>query len=390
MSPAGQSWRREAPPVFVTDSEERSSLGVLRGLARAGYRVVAIGSERFAPARWSRLRTAGHRLPAPGDDPERFVAGLAGLAGAEGCLTILPGSDAALVALSERREALAPAVRLGLPPHEDVLRVLDKRALFAQAPAAGLLAPETVPCDGADAAVAAAAAMGYPVVVKPWRSLVDSGGRLAHRPSRLAPDEDSVRGLIAGFGGRGLVQRVVRGNPVSCSGTLAGGELLGFAMSRYLRTWPPEGGNVAAAESVVPPDGVAGAVGRLVGGLGWQGIFELELMEDAGGGLTAIDLNPRAFGSISLPLAAGASLAALWCDWLGGHPPAPVVAAPGHRYRWEDGDARHLLRQARRGRLGAAAAVLRPRPGTVHAYFSARDPLPFLARALYLARRVFR
>ena len=30
LSPAVPSWRREAPPVFVTDSEERSSLGTLR------------------------------------------------------------------------------------------------------------------------------------------------------------------------------------------------------------------------------------------------------------------------------------------------------------------------------------------------------------------------
>ena len=46
---------------------------------------------------------------------------------------------------------------------------------------------------------------------------------------------------------------MVRGSPLSCSGTLAGGELLGFGMSRYLSTWPPEGGNVSYAQTVVPP-----------------------------------------------------------------------------------------------------------------------------------------
>jgi hypothetical protein len=58
-------------------------------------------------------------------------------------------------------------------------------------------------------------------------------------------------------------------------------------------------------------------------------------------------------------------------------------------YRWEDADARHFLSQLKRGRLLAAAAVLRPHRHTVHAYFRWRDPGPLLARLLYMVRKVF-
>jgi hypothetical protein len=57
------------------------------------------------------------------------------------------------------------------------------------------------------------------------------------------------------------------------------------------------------------------------------------------------------------------------------------------RYRWEDADARHLVWQLRRGRLRAAAAVIRPRRRVVHAYFWRRDPGPLFARLLFMARQ---
>ena len=47
---------------------------------------------------------------------------------------------------------------------------------------------------------------------------------------------------------------------------------------RYLRTWPPEAGNAALTETVAVPAELAERVGALVAALGWEGIFELELV----------------------------------------------------------------------------------------------------------------
>jgi predicted ATP-grasp superfamily ATP-dependent carboligase len=126
-------------------------------------------------------------------------------------------------------------------------------------------------------------------------------------------------------------------------------------------------------------------VEALVAGIGWRGLFQLQLIEGTDGVPRAIDFNPRLFGSMSIATAAGAPLAALWCDWLLGREPAAVTGRAGVHYRMDDMDLRHALWLARERQLPAAARALLPRRGTTHAYFAARDPLPLVLRAVELA-----
>ena len=126
-----------------------------------------------------------------------------------------------------------------------------------------------------------------------------------------------------------------------------------------------------------------------MGDIGWQGIFELELIRTAPERFVPIDLNPRPYGSLALAASAGVALPALWCGWLLDRDPrppapesAPVRARPGYRYRWEDADLRNVASCLRRGRLGAALRAARPRRRVTHAYFRLRDPLPLLVRGL--------
>jgi predicted ATP-grasp superfamily ATP-dependent carboligase len=130
-------------------------------------------------------------------------------------------------------------------------------------------------------------------------------------------------------------------------------------------------------------------VDALVRRLGWCGIFELELLELRSGGFVPIDFNPRPFGWMTLAVRAGANLPAIWLECLCGAEPKRSIASAGFRYRWEEGDLRHLLWQLRRGRL-RAAVVLAPRRRVVHAHFELRDPAPLAAEALDVARRGLR
>jgi predicted ATP-grasp superfamily ATP-dependent carboligase len=184
-----------------------------------------------------------------------------------------------------------------------------------------------------------------------------------------------------------VVQRFERAPFVSCTGVVADGRLLALTFSRVARLWPPGAGMHAFSETVAPPDGLPERVRALLGSLGWQGIFQLQLLELADGRLAVIDLNPRVFASIALDADAGANLAAVWCDWLLGRDPAPVTARPARRYRWEEGDLCHFAWQLRHRRLRAAAGVLLPHRRVTHAWFRATDPGPLLARGLNLAFR---
>ena len=71
------------------------------------------------------------------------------------------------------------------------------------------------------------------------------------------------------------------------------------------------------SETVAPPAGIPSRVRALLGELGWQGIFQLQMLERPDGGFAVIDLNARLFASIALDNRAGANLAAIWCEWLG-------------------------------------------------------------------------
>ena len=373
--------------VVVTDAEERAALGACRGLTSAGYRVCAVARLRPAATHWSRACAERVTLPDPRVSVERFVAGLEGLLRSRPYDVLIPGSDAAVVVLSENRERLEPWTTLGLPSREAVRRSVDKLALLEAAADAGLAAPTSRGCAGLEEARAAAAEVGFPVVLKPTQSFAAVNGGLHQQGVVVAADDEALAAAVPALAAPFVVQRFEHARFVSCTGVVADGRLLALATSRVARLWPPGAGMHAFAETVANPDGLSDRVLTLLGLLGWQGIFQLQMLELADGRLAVIDLHPRVFASIALDIDAGANLAAVWCDWLLGRDPAPVTARPARRYRWEEGDLCNFAWQLRHRRLRAAAGVLLPHRRVTHAWFRATDPGPLLARGFNLASR---
>lgn len=378
------------PRVVITDAEERAVLGACRGLATAGYRISAVARHRAAPTHWSRACSERFLLPDPRDDARAFVAGLEDLLDRGDYATLIPGSDGSLLAISEDRDRLEQLTRLGLPSRETVRQSMDKLLLHQVAAGAGLTPPPSRSCAGLADGAAAAAELGYPVVLKPTRSFSKAGEGLVQQGVTLVENEAALPGAIERYSTPVILQRFEQARFLSCTGVIAGGRLLALTTSRVPRLWPPIAGMHAFSETVTVPAGLAERVRALLGELGWQGIFQLQLLERADGGFSVIDLNPRVFASITLDHRAGANLAAIWCEWLLGGRPVPVTASPGFRYRWEEGELCHLFWQLRHGRLRAAASVLVPHRRLVHAWFRMSDPGPLLARALQLGLKVFK
>jgi predicted ATP-grasp superfamily ATP-dependent carboligase len=300
---------------------------------------------------------------------------------------LIPGSDGALAAISVSRDRLEPHVRIGLPSQAAVEASLNKLRLLEAAAAADLASPTTLICESGGEAASAARELGYPLMLKPARVIL-SGGRAWSRPStRVVVDQAQLEALLPAYGSPFLLQAREQGGVYSCAGVMGDEWLLGLVTSRYRRTWPPDAGEVAYSETVETPPGLAQGVQRILLSLGWQGLFELELIRRVDGSFAAIDLNPRVYGSLAVAIAAGAPLPAIWCDWLLNRNQLPWQARPGVAYRWEEGDLRHLLWQLRKGQVGLAAQILVPGRGVVHPNFRISDPGPLFARALQLAAR---
>lgn len=372
--------------ILVTDGETRAVVAVARGLADAGYAVSVAAHARVPRAAAQLVRSVSERVltPDPLRAPEAFVEALERFVSARSVNVVIPGGDASLRAISDGRERLEPFARLGLPDRERVRRSLDKADLAATAARHGLGPPATAECADTAQALAAAREFGYPLVVKPLSSISDRVTPRRRVSSTWVEDEAGLRLALASFGGAGLLQRRVEGNVMSFAGVFASGRLLAEAVSRYHRTWYPQAGNACYSETVEAPEQLRGQVVELLVDLGWEGIFELELIESAERGRHAIDLNPRPYGSIALAIGAGANLPAVWCEHLSGSDPGEVRARPGVFYRWTDADLRHGLWQARHGRPWAAGGVLRMRRGVVHPYVVPGDRGPARARLLEL------
>ena len=370
--------------VLITDGEERSALAACRALRSAGYEVDAVATRAPAAVHWSRSCSRRLRAPDPRTDRAGFIDSLGGFLAEWPYDVLLPGSDAALRAISEERDRLPDPVELGLPSHEVVVRCLSKAPLFEASDATELAAPRTEISSTLDEARQAAREIGFPVLVKPRMSARPEGAGFRERSSRRVDNESELAAATEDFGMPVLVQECLQGPVHSLGGVITDQGLVAAAYSCYRRTWPPEAGNVSCSETLPLPAELRANAGALLDRLGWRGIFELELMEGGDGGFAVIDLNPRIYGSLELAVRAGASLPAVWCDSL---LERDVVhgqrdARTGVWYRWDDAEARYAFSRIRSGRIGEVPAMLVPHRRTAHAFFRLSDPAPLLARVI--------
>jgi predicted ATP-grasp superfamily ATP-dependent carboligase len=374
--------------VLITNAEERAVLAACRSLHAAGYQVSAAAFRTPAASHWSRACSGRLRMTDPVKDCGRFVEELERELRRNRYGILLPGSDRALLAISGSSGRLEDLVRVGLPEHALVRRALDRENVTAAARDAGFPAVESLACADHTEALAGAQSLGFPLMLKTAQTAIDGGQAVAR--SFASVWVASLKALSQALAERPapfLLQRALQGDVLSVGGVMAQHRLLGVAVSRYLRTWRPEAGNVTFSETIPPPPGLCEHVRRLLVQLGWQGVFELELIQTVSGELVPIDFNPRVYGSMTLAAAAGAPVAVVWCDWLMGRQPAAVSARPGVRYRWEDGELAHLGLQLRRRHYSQALAVMRPYRHVVHAQAQLADPLPLIARSLQLLGR---
>ena len=350
--------------------------------------MTAAASGRVAPGQWSRVVAHREQVPDPGIDPGGFADGIERVLLERRHDVMLVCTDAALLALAGEHARIDPLTRHGIPSGAVIERCLDKSALVDVAEKHGIPTPETRICRDEAEVDAAVATYGTPVMVKPKRSLVPVAPGIRHASATLASDGNAVREAVTTYGLPVIVQRAADVEAVySYAGAFAGGRMLGIVFARYARTWPPSAGNASFAETRLPSEELSSRVRGVVEELGWEGVFELELLGLSGGGFAAIDFNPRVYGSLALSVKAGSNLPALWCRWLCGDPvpEEPVVARPGYRYRLEEAELRNLFFMLKEAHIAPALDALRPRRRVAHAYFRWEDPGPLIGRVVEFA-----
>ena len=364
------------PRVLLTGSENPTGLAGLRALARAGFETwAAVGSRSSLGAR-SRAAAGLVDVPDPRESPDAFVDALADATRRLGVAAVLPGTEGALLAIAGRESAFPPSVALGSAPAETLRKATDKIELERLSLKAGFHVPPTRLIGAVEAA--AAEELAFPAILKPLRSELRTNGRLERfEASWVESRADLARALRGLPDGAGLVQPLIDGRLISVNGVAFEGRLHGVNQHVVHRVWPERCGHAVYAETIPMIPERERTVATFMRELGWSGVFNLQLIEH-GGRDYVIDLNPRLYVSLSLAVAAGLNLPAIWASLLLGLPVEAGGYRTGIRFREERGDLHAIFSELGRGRLEAARALL-PRRRTVHALFSIRDPRPGLS-----------
>src|SRR5438552_14473603 len=159
-------------PVAVFDNYWATTLAFARSLGRQGVPLHFYGN---GAGRWSRSCSRRVACP-PVERADEFLPWLKEQVrrGDIGC--VAPSTDLIAFYVSSLREEFEPAVRRSIAPLAEIEDCLLKPRLAAVSSALGLPSLATVSPDNPQEAGAAAAALGYPVMLKPKSHLVAGFG----------------------------------------------------------------------------------------------------------------------------------------------------------------------------------------------------------------------
>ena len=245
--------RDAAPAVAVFDNYWATTLAFVRSLGRRGVPLHVYGS---GAGRWSRYCSRRLRCP-PTQRADEFQPWLRERVRNGDITRVAPTTDLIAYYASMLREEFAPEVRRTIAPLEEIENCLIKTRFSAATALAGSPTLATAAPDSVEAALAAAAEMGFPVMMKPKSHLtvgfVERGMLLLNeadvvrhfRPYEVAPGQEAIAAAHPELRWP-LLQRYVpsaRNRVYSVSGIKdADNGVLTACVSYKREQWPPDVG----------------------------------------------------------------------------------------------------------------------------------------------------
>lgn len=351
----------------------------------------------------SRFAASETTLPDPLAGTDTYTAAVGRLLEAHPAQVVLPVTEAATLALLERRDRFA-GVQIPTSDLERFRRAADKEAVLTLARDLGIAVPAQWTATGAPGDSPAIPPEQYPVVVKPARSVVGPEGNRRKVGVRYAGTPEQLGQTLREFGaeaGPFLIQAKVQGPGLGVFLLRWGGRVMASFAHRRIREKPPSGGVSVCSESVALPDPLLDQSRRLLEALDWNGVAMIEYKRDDRTGRNCLmEINPRFWGSLQLAIDAGVDFPWYLLQASMGHD-VPTVThwRTGIRSRWCWGEIDHLIARLRRSRaeldlppdapgvLRTALSVLTPwRPGQRSDVFRLSDPLPALRESVAWVR----
>jgi predicted ATP-grasp superfamily ATP-dependent carboligase len=378
--PPARDLQMKKGPILVLDPGSRLALATVRGLGRAGWRVIVAGSEpkAHALAAQSKYAESYHRIPDPWGEGAPVEAALLELVRGHGCQVVVLCHDGTIARLRDL-DVGAPTV----PRMDHALdRLTDKISLGLVCAEAGVMYPRTWSAEGTEAIP-----LDVPIIVKPRRTAVARPDRVFSRTGAFVAHDrgelDAASELLRAAGLEPIVQiRVERALKVNVSIVRRAGQTSFRIAYRVLLEYPPEGGMAAAIESLDPLHGIGAraleAAERVCDAAGYAGLANIEFYGQGDGQLCLIEVNARVWGSIWFPERLGLRpVERAVEDALGNPPMSALPYRAGRRFHRPTLEARWVLSSSEeRGSIGRLLAYVRP--WDVFDMISMSDPVPLV------------
>ncbi len=369
----------------IVIGEHCRGLGLVRSLGRRGIPVWTLEPEGERLASTSRYSRRSFPWPS-GDEAEQleYLYALAArhqLAG----WALFPTNDETTALFARHHDELASRFRMTVPPWEVLARAYDKRLTYQVAAGAGIDIPQTFYARSLEQLTRVPCA--FPVVLKP--AFKRDVNRFTRDKAWRADDRET---LLARYGEASalvgadvvMIQELVPGGgdtQFSHGALCVDGRTLASVTARRTRQYPVEFGHSSSFVETVSEPAVEEAATRLLRGMRYTGLAEVEFKYDRRDGrYKLLDVNPRVWTWHALCGAAGVDFPYLLWRSIHGEPIAEVRGRPGVRWVRMSTDVAAAASEMSRGHLSIREYARSLTPPVQFSTLAADDPAPGLLR----------
>lgn len=376
------------------------TLTAIRSLARAGYHVIAERDDKRTFTQYSRYTSEVWRHPDIEKSEDEFVAALQQFLAARKDVTlVLPVGETEIRCLMRNAHAIPSSVAVVMPDSPAITACFDKARMYEVAGELGIPHAALQRVSNYPQLQSAIRQLGYPCVIKPNTSLTPFFGvkamilQTAADLQKMLPTWPAENQFL-------ILQKFARGHRHNCHFVADRGRLLAYFEQRVLRTDTQDGtGYGVHGMSYAPTPKLREYCSMLAQQLNYSGVGCAQfLVEDAGGTVSFLEVNPRLDATCAVPFHCGYDfprMAVAYAEYRRGalsQPPTNTSPYPAGRQGvslwrdilgWRSASKRKEL-DAKSSRAWLKNMLLTFFRGDFHLTWSWKDPLPTCYRYVHL------
>jgi len=330
--------------VLIIGGDGGVALILVQSLGKHGFEVVVGSKEKKPIASYSKYSKKHFQYLDPKRYPDQFIQCILSEVKKEHYDVLITLGGEGMRLLSKYRDHFLPFVKMPLPDHEVLMKAANKAETLKIAIENNIPCPKTYFIKDIEDVKKIQNELIFPVIMKPTESTSSKGLEYVTIKEKLIETFEKTSQIF----GETIIQELIP----------PGGETYGFEalfsknsepravfVHKRLREYPITGGPSTLRVGVKNPE-IEKLGAQLLQILGWYGVAMVEFKVDPRDNTPKLmEINPRFWGSLSLPIASGVDFPYLLCKMaINGDIDGSLDYRTGMKSRWLFyGDFKYLL-----------------------------------------------